>query len=112
MGIYLLAGIILVLFIVFLIDFIRDAKDPEVRDRNLRFPRYREEFGEDDLFSYDEYRYYNYYFNDEWRDEEGTVNESDGYSLNFKDEFGEEIMHDLPDSEKKENESSPDKNHA
>lgn len=100
MGIYLLAGIIFVLFVVFLIDFLRDSRQRD--DDGLptfRFPRYREEFGEDELYSYDDYRYRDYWGDDvefgEDFDEE-TDHEEEDFHLNFKDEFGEDIMHDIP----------------
>lgn len=102
MGIYLLAGIVFVLFIVFLIDFFRDSKNRDFVDRNFPFPRYGEEFGEDDFYTYDDYRYYGYYdYEEEMGEELGDDNpdlkdEEEEFNLNFKDEFGEDIMHDLP----------------
>ena len=95
MGIYLLAGIIFVLFVVFMIDFIRDSRHRGEDGRTYyRFPRYREEFGEDDFYTYDDYRYRDDDYGEDLADDEMLAD--DDYHLNFKDEFGEDIIYDIP----------------
>jgi len=115
MGLYLLAGIVFLLFIIFIVDLVRDGRS-ETRNRPRNFNqinRYSEEFGEDDFIDYDDYRYFGLDDADDLDYEDGNmdlynsrhnIQEDDEFRMNFDkidqlygNEFGHDITEDVKD---------------
>jgi hypothetical protein len=94
MGIYLLAAIVFILFIIFIADLIRDSKDRPFNP-NFRLNQYREEFGEEEDFmdlDYDE-EYADDYFDFDESEVESmnlTTRVDDELEMNYNEEFAEE----------------------
>jgi hypothetical protein len=93
MGIYLLAAIVFILFIIFIADLIRDSKDRPFNP-NFRLNQFREEFGEEeDFMDYDEEYADDAYFNFDESEIESmnlTTRVDDEFEMNYNEEFAEE----------------------
>lgn len=123
MGLYLLGGIVFILFIVFIVDLIRDARHNDMGmrppGRYNQFNQYTSEFGEDEFIDYDDYRYSSLYDN-EFAEEDNidlyndrrNIQEDNDFQMNFEDfdlgpdtEFGHDVTEDVKEPKEIEDEN-------